>query len=127
MQEAGAKEGLIYVKIPSLTFLKTFKVNLNIYYEINYFCLILSNDVDVKSDVDVCELTTLLTLLFQDRAISEDPCFAVKEVTKMIAKWSERFMSDCGSHQKNPQIPKKMDKFKTKMLAHLRSQAGYDI
>ena len=43
----------------------------------------------------------------------------------MIAKWSERFMADCGSHQKNPQIPKKMDKFKTKMLAHLRSQAGY--
>ena len=43
----------------------------------------------------------------------------------MIAKWSERFMADCGGHQKNPQIPKKMDKFKTKMLAHMRSQAGY--
>ena len=40
----------------------------------------------------------------------------------MIAKWSERFMADCGSHQRNPQIPSKMDKFKTKMLGHLQSQ-----
>ena len=31
-------------------------------------------------------------------------------------------MSDCGSHQRNPQIPSKMDKFKTKMLGHLQSQ-----
>ena len=60
-----------------------------------------------------------------DRAISEDPCFAVKEVTKMIAKWSERFMADCGSHQKNPQIANKMNNIKTKMLSHLQSQAGY--
>ena len=40
----------------------------------------------------------------------------------MIAKWSERFMADCGSHKRNPQIPSKMEKFKTKMLGHLKSQ-----
>ena len=34
-------------------------------------------------------------------------------------------MADCGSHQKNPQIPKKMDKFKDKMISHLQTQAGY--
>ena len=34
-------------------------------------------------------------------------------------------MADCKSHENNPQIPKKMEKFKNKMLAHLRSQAGY--
>ena len=34
-------------------------------------------------------------------------------------------MADCGSHQKNPQIPKKMDKFKDKMISHLQNQAGY--
>ena len=31
-------------------------------------------------------------------------------------------MADCRSHQRNPQIPSKMDKFKTKMLGHLQSQ-----
>ena len=31
-------------------------------------------------------------------------------------------MADCGSHQRNPQIPSKMEKFKTKMLGHLKSQ-----
>ena len=34
-------------------------------------------------------------------------------------------MAECGSHQKNPQIPKKMDKFKDKMISHLQTQAGY--
>jgi len=43
----------------------------------------------------------------------------------MIAKWSERFMADCGSHQKNPQIANKMNNIKTKMLSYLKSQAGY--
>ena len=66
-----------------------------------------------------------LTSLHSDRAISTDPCLASKEVTKMISKWSNRFMADCKSHQSNPQIPKKMEKFKNKMLTHLRSQAGY--
>merc|ERR1712046_67803 len=57
----------------------------------------------------------------KDRAISEDPCVSVKQITKMMTKWANRFMADCGSHQKNPQIPKKMDKFKEKMLTHLKS------
>ena len=59
------------------------------------------------------------------REISEDPCVAVQEVTNLITKWSEQFMSDCRSHQRNPQIPKKMDKLKVKMLNILRSQARY--
>ena len=62
---------------------------------------------------------------FQDRAISKDPCEAVKQITTGFKKWSDRFMADCGSHQKNPQIPKKMDKFKDKMISHLQTQAGY--
>ena len=65
--------------------------------------------------------------LHSDRAISTDPCLASKEVTKMVSKWSDRFMADCKSHQSNPQIPKKMEKFKNKMLSHLRSQAGYEM
>ena len=73
------------------------------------------------------ESHNLQKFTYSDRAISADPCLAVKEVTKMISKWSDRFMGDCKSHQSNPQIPKKMDKFKDKMLTHLRSQAGYAI
>ena len=68
---------------------------------------------------------TFLILYFQDRAISKDPCEAVKQITTGFKKWSDRFMADCGSHQKNPQIPKKMDKFKDKMISHLQTQAGY--
>ena len=65
------------------------------------------------------------TCVILDRAISTDPCLAAKEVTKMISKWSKRFMADCRSYQRNPRIPFKMLLFKDKMLAHLRSQAGY--
>ena len=35
-------------------------------------------------------------------------------------------MAECASHQKNPQIPKKMDKFKEKMISHLQTQARYN-
>ena len=69
---------------------------------------------------------TLLIWYSQDRAISKDPCEAVKQITTGFKKWSDRFMADCGSHQKNPQIPKKMDKFKDKMISHLQTQAGYN-
>lgn len=58
----------------------------------------------------------------KDRAISKDPCEAVKQITVGFRKWSDRFMADCGSHQKNPQIPKKMDKFKEKLISHLQTQ-----
>ena len=71
------------------------------------------------------KLKSKIKFLTSDRAISTDPCRATKEITKMISKWSDRFMADCKSHQRNPQIPKKMEKFKNKMLDHLRSQAGY--
>ena len=56
--------------------------------------------------------------------INENPCIAVKEITEQIAKWSDEFMADCRSHQRNPQIPKKMVKIQNKLIKFLRSQVG---
>ena len=58
--------------------------------------------------------------------INENPCIAVKEITEQIAKWSDEFMADCRSHQRNPQIPKKMDKIQNKMIKFLRSKVDFN-